>query len=136
MTRSIHALTVVFLGTLTTGVLATVAFSASGCLLSRAIRCFSILRDAAGVALSGLKIWSLPAFIAAVLIATVVQVRGSTSWWNVVFVAPASMLASDVFLPFSGDSMDIPVLGAASLVLFVGIQLSCVAGNWFGRYPI
>jgi hypothetical protein len=135
LTRSAYVLAVIFFGTLITGVLATLAYSASGCFLSRAIRCFSISRDALGLSLLGLKVWSLPAFIAALLTVMVVQVRGSAVWWNALIVAPVSMLGGGVLLHVAYSEM-ILILCVTSLVLFVGIQLSRLINNWFGRYSI
>src|SRR5438477_10637772 len=76
----------ILLGTLVAGILAMLAFSASGCFLSHAIRCFSISRDLIGVSWMALKMWSLPAFTAALLVTIVLQVRGFVVWWNVLIV--------------------------------------------------
>jgi hypothetical protein len=128
-------LAAIFFGTLVTGILATLALSASGCFVIRAIRCFSISRDVLPLSLLGLKFWSLPAFIAAMLIVTAMKVRGSVVWWNALIVAPVSMLGSGLLLRVEASER-IFILCVTSLVLFVGMQLSRLINNWFGMYPI
>ena len=131
-----YVLTIVFTGTLTTGILVAIGFSASGCFLSRVIRCFSISRDAVGVTLFGLKVWSLPALIAALLVTAIMHVRGFVVWWNVLVVALVSMLGSGIVLPALGELTAPSLLWFTSLVLFVGVQLSRLVSKWFGGSPI
>jgi hypothetical protein len=131
-----YVLAFVFVGTVTTEVLAALGFSASGCLLSRVIRCFSIPRDTIGVALIGLEMGTWPALVAASLIAAIVRVRGSVAWWNVLIVAPVSLLILDIltaeWLNFIGG----PEFLIASAILFVGVQLSLFVCRLVGRVPI
>ncbi|MBR0983513.1 MULTISPECIES: hypothetical protein [Bradyrhizobium] len=129
MRRVAHFFGVVFAGTLLIGILATIAFSASGCLLSRVIRCFSISRDAAGVALLGFKMWSLPALIAGALVAAIIRFRGNITWWNVLLVAPASYLVLALLFIRRIDQYMLPELLVQSVLLFVCVQLSLFVGR-------
>lgn len=137
LTRSAYVFIITFLGALTAGILAALAFSASGCFVSRAIRCFSISRDALGLLWFVVKGWSLPAFVAALLAAMVVQVRSSISWRSALIVAlVSSMLANGVLLYVGNvaNSEFILVFCVSSLLLFVGLQLSRLMDNLFGGY--
>jgi hypothetical protein len=120
---------VVFAGTLLIGTLATIAFSASGCLLSPVIRCFSIARDTVGVTFLGFKMWSSPALIAALLVAAIVRFRGNVTWWNVLLVAPASYLVLALLFIRQIDQYMLPELLVQSVLLFVCVQLSLFVGR-------
>jgi hypothetical protein len=80
-----------------------------------------------------IQIWSLPAFAVALLVATIVQFRGSVVWWNVLLVAA---LVSVVEAIRMGDLYEAPFVLAVSLVLFVGAQLSRIITRWVGKLPI
>lgn len=129
MPRMAYFFGVVFAGTLLIGILATIAFSASGCLLSPVIRCFSIARDTASVMFLGFKMWSLPALIAALLIAAIVRIRGEVIWWNVLLVAPASYLVLALLSIRQIDQYMLPELLVQSVLLFICVQLSLFVGR-------
>jgi len=129
MQRVAYFFGVVVAGTLLIGILATVAFSASGCLLSWVIRCFSISRDAVGVALLGFKMWFLPALIAGVLVAAIIRFRGNITWWNVLLVAPASYLVLALVFVRQVDQYMWRELLLQSVLLFVFVQLSLFMGR-------
>jgi hypothetical protein len=137
MSRVGYTLITVFVGTLSTGTLVVLCFSISACFLSRVIRCFSISRDAAGFMLKMMQMWSLPALIVALLMAMIVQFRGSVVWWNVVLVAGlVSISGFALSVGRTGDLEDASFFVAVSLVLIVGIQLSRLISRLIGKYPI
>jgi len=129
-------LIIIFLGTLLTGILGTLAFSASGCLISSAIRCFSLSRDLIGLSLFALKMWALPAFIAALLVATAAYIRGVVTWWNVLLVAFLAMVGSSLLALAPVGTVEPVHLCIASLFLFVGVQISLLISNRFGRSSV
>lgn len=129
MKRVAYFFGVVFAGTLLIGILFTIAFSASGCLLSSVIRCFSITRDTVGVTILGFKMWSAPALIAALLVAAIVRFRGDVTWWNVLLVAPASYLVLALLFIKQIDQYMLPELLVQCVLLFVCVQLSLFVGR-------
>ncbi|KYK45611.1 hypothetical protein A1D31_08985 [Bradyrhizobium liaoningense] len=131
--RAIYFFGVVFAGTVLIGILATAAFSASGCLLTRVIRCFSISRDAPYVALIGFEMWSLPGLIAGVLVAAIILFRGHVTWWNVLLIAPASYLVLALVFIGQIDQYIWSELLLQSAVLFVLVQLSLFVGRMAHR---
>jgi hypothetical protein len=133
MWRAAYSFGVVFAGTLLIGILATIAFSASGCLLSPVIRCFSIARDTMGVAFLGFKMWSSPALIAPLLVAAIVRSRGSVTWWNILLVAPASYLILALLFIRQIDQYMLRELLVQSVILFVCVQLSLFVGRMADR---
>ncbi|PJG52109.1 hypothetical protein CVM73_27515 [Bradyrhizobium forestalis] len=122
--------------TVIAGILETIAFSASGCFLSRVVRCFSISRDAIGVTLLGLKMWALPAFIASVVVVVVGRLRGRVAWWNVVLLAPVLYFVLIVSTSKSLDFVGEPEVWVQSAILFINVQLSLLVGRLFGRLAI
>ncbi|MCC8963148.1 hypothetical protein H8A95_12720 [Bradyrhizobium sp. Pear76] len=124
---------VVSLGTLITGSLVMLGWSASLCFLSRVIRCFSFSRDFAGFFLKMIQIWSLPALVVGVLVAFIAKVRGSVAWWNVLAVV-ALVCTAEFALSKFNDAASLFL--AQGLVLFVGVQLSRVGSRMVGKYPI
>ncbi|MBR0875416.1 hypothetical protein JQ633_34030 [Bradyrhizobium tropiciagri] len=136
LTRWAFGLVVIFCGVLITGVLVVFGLSASWCLLSPASRCFSVQRDTVDAALMGLQIWSMPAILVATLVASISEICGAVVWWNVLIVAALSMLMSGVLISGLAEFAEVPVLMPASLVLFVGVQLSRSISNRFGGYSL
>jgi hypothetical protein len=128
-----YRLTIIFLGTLFVGILGTLAFSASACLISHAIRCFSISRDLIGLGLFASKDWALPAFLAALLVVTLVRIRGSIVWWNILAIALVAMFGSSLLMDGPASVREPAILFIASLFLFMGVQTSLLIGNWFGK---
>jgi hypothetical protein len=124
---------VIFLGTMVAGTLAVLAFSASGCFLSRAIRCFSISRDLIGASLMALTMWSLPAFVAATFVAIVLQFQGFVVWWNVLIVAFVSAFATSWLARAPVVPDEVSLLVVAGLILFAGAQASLLISNRLGK---
>jgi hypothetical protein len=124
---------VIFLGNMVAGTLAVLAFSASGCFLSHAIRCFSISRDLISVSLMALKMWSLPAFVAATLVAIVLQFQGSVVWWNVLIVAFVSAFGTSWLARAPVVPDEVSLLVVAGLILFAGAQASLLISNRLGK---
>ena len=84
-----------------------------------------------------MQMWSLPVLIVALLIAMIVQFRGSVVWWNVVLVAALVSISGFALLAGRmGDMEDASFFLAVSLVLIVGIQLSRLISRLIGKYPI
>lgn len=133
LTRMGYGLTTIFLGTLAVGILGTFVFSASGCLITSAIRCFSISRDLIGLILLASKMWALPALIVALLVVMVVQIRGFVVWWNVLVAAFMAMFGSSVLALAPASVVEPGVLCIASLFLFMGVQISLLINNRFGK---
>jgi hypothetical protein len=133
----VYVLVVVFVGALLAGILVSIAFSASACVIvSPVIQCFSISRDAVGVTLAGMKMWALPAFIAALFVAAIGRIRGNVAWWNVLIVAPASYLVLAMLFPDSIDRYMWTEFLVFSAILFICVQLSIFVGRLAGRLPI
>lgn len=130
------AFVIILLTTAIAGVLETIAFSASGCVLSRVVRCFSISRDAIGVALLGLKMWALPALFASVVVTAIARIRVRVVWWNVLLLAPALYFVLIVSTAKSFDFVGEPEMWVQSGILFVNVQLSLFVGRLFGRFAI
>ncbi|WP_271568757.1 hypothetical protein [Bradyrhizobium sp. CCBAU 11386] len=131
-----RAFLVVFLMTVIAGILETIAFSASGCFLSRVVRCFSISRDAIGITLLGLKMWALPALIASAVIVGIGRLRGRVAWWNVLLLAPALYFVLMVSTAKSLDFVGEPEVWVQSAILVVNVQLSLCVGRLFDRLAI
>ena len=84
-----------------------------------------------------MQMWSLPVLIVALLIAMIVQFRGSVVWWNVVLVAALVSISGFALLAGRmGDMEDASFFLAVSLVLIVGFQLSRLISRLIGKYPI
>jgi uncharacterized membrane protein YoaK (UPF0700 family) len=86
--------------------------------------------------LLGLKMWSAPAFIAALFVAAIGQIRGHVAWWNILLVAPASYFVLAVL--FSGliDRYMWAEYLVFSAILFVCVLLSIFIGRLAGRLSI
>jgi hypothetical protein len=124
---------VIFLGTMVAVILAMLAFSASGCFLSHAIRCFSISRDLIGVSLMALKMWSLPAFVAALLVTMVLQFQGFVVWWNILIATFISAFGTSWLARAPVVPDEVSLLFVAGLILFAGSQVSLLISNRLGK---
>jgi hypothetical protein len=123
---------VIFLGALIAGFVAMLAFSASGCFLSHTIRCFSISRDLIGFSWFALKGLSLPAFVAALLVIMILQVRGFVVWWNVLVASFISALVTGLIDRVPVDPAELFLLLVFGLILFAGAQASLLINNRLG----
>jgi phosphatidylglycerophosphate synthase len=83
-----------------------------------------------------IEMWSLPALAVALLVAIIVQFRGSLVWWKVLLVA-ALISISECFLVAiqRGGLYDASFFVAKGLVLFIGAQLSLLICRKVGRFP-
>src|SRR5262249_47772821 len=125
---------IIFLGVLLLGILLWIAFSASACLLSPVIRCFSISRDAFGVTLFGLKMWSLPALVVTIFVIAIGAIRGKVAWWHTLIAAQSTYLLIAVLIPIGRyEAVQLLVMG---VVLFGLVQLSLSASRLIGGLRI
>jgi hypothetical protein len=124
---------VIFLGALFAGFIAMLAFSASACLLSRAIRCFSISRDLIGLSWFALKGLSLPAFVAALLVTVVLHVRGFVAWWNVLIASFIPALATGLIDRVPTSPAEVFLWFVFGSILFAGAQASLLISNRLGK---
>ncbi|MCA1380079.1 MULTISPECIES: hypothetical protein [Bradyrhizobium] len=113
---------VVFCGTLFAGYLAMLAFSASGCFLSRVIRCFSVSRDLIGFSWFAVKGLFLPAAVVALMVAIFLQIRGSVVWWDVLVASLLSALVIGSVGRALSEPAEAFVLLVVSLIFFAGAQ--------------
>ncbi|MGY3031388.1 hypothetical protein ACVIIV_000558 [Bradyrhizobium sp. USDA 4354] len=119
----------VFLGTFVAGYLAMLAVSASGCFLSRVIRCFSTSRDLIGFSSFALPRLSLPAAITALLVTTIFLFRGIVVWWNVLVASLLSVLVIGLIDRVPFHSGEVVLIFVSGLIFFVGAQASLLIRN-------
>jgi hypothetical protein len=89
-----------------------------------------------GVTLLGLKMWSLPALIAALFVAAIGRIRGNVVWWNILIVAPVTYLVIAMLFPGSFDRLMWAEFLVMSAILFVCVQLSIFVGRLSGRLSV
>jgi len=131
------AVIAVFPGNLTAGTLVMLGLSVSACFVIRVLPCFSISRDTGRFLLKMIGMWSLPALAVALLVAMIIQFRGSVLWWNVLLVAALVSISEFLVVAISqGDTYDTPFFIAQGLVLFIGAQLSLFVSRRVARFPI
>jgi len=131
------AVIAVFPGNLTAGTLVMLGLSVSACFVIRVLPCFSISRDTGRFLLKMIGMWSLPALAVALLVAMIIQFRGSVLWWNVLLVAALVSISEFLVVAISqGDTYDTPFFIVQGLVLFIEAQLSLFVSRRVARFPI
>jgi hypothetical protein len=79
-----------------------------------------------------LKVLSLPAFVAALLVTMVLQVRGFVVWWNVLVASLISALVTGLIDRAPVEPAEVFFLFVPGLILFAGAQASLLISNRLG----
>lgn len=120
---------VIFCGTLVAGYVGMLAFSASGCFLSRVVRCFSISRDLIGFSWFAVKGLFLPAIVVALLVTIFLQIRGNVVWWNVLVACLLSALGIGSVGGTWNEPAEVFLLLVVGSIFFAGAQGALLISN-------
>jgi hypothetical protein len=95
-------LVVYFVGIAAVAAILTFAFSVSSCLWNPHVACFSISRYGAAFLIEVVRMWTLLAFVAALVTAIATQVQKNERWWHIFILMFASIIVTGLCVEILG----------------------------------